>query len=280
MKTIINLALITMFLALTVCAQELTQSMAAPPSADLDSVVPNPTIITHANAKDHFGAGISDRYLPVQVTVSNNDTTASFLVSNIIFSFDPEQCQAATKVHSAFDVKRCLVKFDQYFGYPVAFAPATQEELLGVNSVRTLHSGRATFFRALSFAVQMASIVTPLKLLGRDARVGVGIVAASGAPALNGLFPDQSSAQLQHLNNQSYNGNVVIGPNQSATFVIFISADLVFSKTTWKNYKSEKGSVEGLEMKQLMELFATVGVTGAKITTTQSQTFRSNTFTR
>lgn len=243
---------------------------AAAPPLGTGNVVPAPMAIPFHLTKDLWGGGIANDLLAVQLTISNLDGSHQWQVNDIITSFDPEQCVEAKKVFANFSQADCEARFTRYFGLPTAYSALTQPEVMGLKSVKDLRTKRAIFFRTGTFLVGIASSVSPLSVFGKTTAVGIAMLGGTGLPALGALFPDSSPAQTQRLLEMGYSGHVVIGPNQSATFLIFIPKALIFDKASWSQWKSEDA-----ELTRSIQFFLTSQITGAEITTTPPQMFKS-----
>jgi len=70
---------------------------------------------------------------------------------------------------------------------------------------------------------------------------------------------------------------VIIQPNSSQTFLIFIPAEQIFTRDTWKLYTStaQTNTQQALEFKRAMQLYATVVVHGSQFTESQPVTVTS-----
>lgn len=276
-----NLLITTALLLLSgsVFAQERRSGAAAPPpiTGEGASVVPAPMAITHKVATELWGDLAKDAYA-AQLVVSNLDGAHQFQINDVVISFNPIQCILAKDTYKNFDQLACESLFKKHFGnLPTAYSTLTRSQVQGIKAVRDLQTKRARFFRATSFLVAIASALTPYEFIGSDGKTAIAIFSGVGIPAISDLIPNPTPDQVLRLNEMSYSGQVVVGPNQAATFVIFIPNDLLFDKNTWKMYKEDKGSPESLELKRAMSFFLTAVVTGAQITTTPPQAFRSST---
>lgn len=265
--------IVILLLSLPVCAQD-QRAAAAPPEGA--NVVPAPMAIPHKVATELWGDLAKDTYA-AQLVVSNLDTANQFQINDVIISFNPIQCVLAKETYKKFDQLACEDLFKKHFGnLPTAYSTLTLSQVQGIKAIRDLQTKRARFFRGTTFLIAIASALTPYNVIGPDGKTAIAIASGVGLPAIANLIPDPTPDQVLRLNEMAYNGQVVVGPNQAATFVIFIPNDLLFDKRTWKMYKEDKGSAESLELKRAMGFFLTAVVTGSQITTTPPRSFRSN----
>ena len=275
MKHLIVIVAVLLF-ANPLLAQEPRAAAGPPVSGEGTNVVPAPMAIPHKVATELWGDLAKDTYA-AQLVVSNLDSARQFQINDVVLSFNPIQCALAKETYPNFDQAECEALFKKHFSnLPTAYSTLTRAQVQGIKAIRDLQTKRARFFRATRFLVAIASALTPYNVIGPDGKTAIAIFSGIGLPAIADLIPNPVPEQMDRLNEMSYDGRVVVGPNQAATFVIFIPNDLLFDRHTWKMYKEDKGSPESLELKRAMGFFLTAIVTGAQITTTPPQSFRSS----
>lgn len=240
-----------------------TSAAAGPSVSDNNPVVVAPTIIDYQAVKDNYRKSTANRNLVIQVTVSNSDPNSSLQIFSLAAFFDPTQCQLAENLWQGFSVAKCETVYRKHFSAPAAFAPKDLRQIIAEAQIAETNSLRSRMFRGLDAVVLVGSSIAVLN----GGTTALSILSASGIPALRNLWPDMSPAQMQRIVEHGTQP-VLIGPGSSQTFVIFLPASMIFTRESWALYTAtaQTNSVEALEFKRAMQLFAVVRVEAAKIT--------------
>jgi hypothetical protein len=248
--------LLLVALSIPLCAQENTKDVLGSERA---GTIVDPSILSYSSVKDIYTGRIAARNLAIQVDVENGDSRPLW-VKGLTAGFDPTNCDRAKELYAQFNVTKCRQLYDRIVRYPSANAPVDQRQLIAVAQVGQIQSRRATIFRYLEFGLTLGTAAAPY--LNASQASGIATLSGVGLPALQRLFPDLSSQQIQQLSDHSYRQGIIVASKQSESFVIFIPSDRIFDKESWKLYtaSAQEQSAEALEIKQILQMLLTVSL--------------------
>lgn len=173
------------------------------------------------------------------------------------------------KVPNEDDLKdpNCVEDFEQFFYYPLNVSPVGRDVVLGSAMANQNRSRRALGFRALNFVSDLSSVFTGLNLFGRDGIKGSALFASTVIPGLEKAVPSIAESKMDNLKNALNESNIIIPNNSSKIVNIFIPAERVFYKETWKLFKesAKNSSKKSYRLHRLMEAVVTASVSGIKI---------------
>lgn len=237
------------------------------PSQQDKEIVLAPTLLSYKQVKDNFGKRIADTHIAVQVSIENADVDRQFILQDLRADIDPNQCAYANNYYRRFDAARCEEMFNQYFLFPIAYAPVQQSSLLASASIGQVHNPRNFAFRLLEFSAQMGGALTGFNFVGRDGKAGLSVFNGTFLNSAKSAFPDLTLGQMTQLTQQAYKPNTVVNSKETGSYTIFIPTDKLFSKETWKLYKQDPGnaSAEALRLRQLLQLVISVTAIGVHV---------------
>lgn len=231
-------------------------------------IIAQSTFLPYKTVRDNFGKKFAKSYFVIQVDIRNDTLNKQFIVQTLDVLIDPNQCWNGRFIYEGFDYVSCLTTFKKYFIFPTAQQGIRREEVIATGKADLNRSNRNVGFRILAFAAGMGTILTGFNgVLGPDGVKGVNVLGTTVTAATNGLFPNTADEKLENLKNAVPTEDVIIKSKESKTFNIFIPAERVFYRDSWKEYikPPQDSSRDTFTLKSVLDLLLLSSATGVLV---------------